>query len=159
MKDMLTKMTQKVTEVKDSMKETVENMLNLEKLTEKFSGISEAANNKYAQYTSDLIALSPIIEEIGFKTTGIEINIGIPPSFLFYFEKIKDTTPEKKQEILELHRGNRFLAPVVKMLMTADAFQSKIKLGAFKFRSVKINLSLTPGVSLTLVPKNRLPSL
>jgi hypothetical protein len=157
MKDMISKMTQKATEVKDSMKETMENMLSLEKLSDKFSGISDKTTNLYAQYTSDLIALSPIIEEIGFRTTEIDFNISVPPSFVFHFEKIKETTPEKKQEILDLHKENRFLAPVVKMLITADTFQSKIKLGSFKFRSVKINLGLTPGINLVLVPKNRLP--
>jgi hypothetical protein len=155
-KNVLNKMTQKVSEVKDSMMGVVENMLQLEKLTEKFSSISESTGNLYAQYTSELIALSPIIEEIGFRTTEIEFHLGIPPSFLFHFEKIKDTTPEKKQEILDLHKENRLLAPVVKMLMTADNFQGKIKLGGFKFRSVKINLGLTPGIILILIPKTRL---
>jgi len=153
MKDVLNKMTQKVAGVKDSMKETLENMLSLEKLTDKFSGITETTADTYAKYTSDLIALTPIIEEIGFRTAEIDFSIGIPPSFVFHFEKLKDTTPEKKQEILELHKDNRFLAPIVKLLMTADTLQGKIALGSFRFRSVKINLGLTPGLNLVLVPK------
>lgn len=154
MKSILNKMTQKVAEAKDTVMEAVGNALPLEILTDKFTGISEAACNMYAEYTSELIALSPIIEEIGFKTTGIEFNISIPPSFVFSFEKLKDTTPEKKQEILDLHKDNRFLAPIVKMLVTADSFQGKIALGAFKFRSVHISLGLTPGLSMKLVPKS-----
>lgn len=153
MKDILNKMTQKLTEVKDTLSEGMENTLNLERLTDKFSSFSETTSNIYAQYTSELVALSPIIEEIGFKTTEIEFNISIPPSFNFHFQKLKDTTPEKRQEILDLHKENRFLAPIVKMLMTADTFQGKVALGTFKFRSVKINLGLTPGVNLILVPK------
>lgn len=153
MKDMLNKMTQKIADVKDTMREGMENMINLEKLTDKFSGFSEATGNMYAQYTSELIALSPIIEEIGFKTTEIEFNISIPPSFVFHFQKLKETTQEKRQEILDLHKENRFLAPIVKMLITADTFQDKVKLGTFKFRSVKINLGLSPGLHLVLVPK------
>lgn len=135
------------------MMEAVENMLPLEVLTDKFSSISEATCNKYAEYTGELIALSPIIEEIGFKTTGIEFNISIPPSFVFSFEKLRETTPEKKQEILDLHKDNRFLAPIVKMLVTADTFQGKIALGTFRFRTVNISLGLTPGLSMKLVPK------
>lgn len=153
MKDMLNKMTQKIADVKDTMREGMENMINLEKLTDKLSGFSEATGNMYAQYTSELIALSPIIEEIGFKTTEIEFNISIPPSFVFHFQKLKETTQEKRQEILDLHKENRFLAPIVKMLITADTFQDKVKLGTFKFRSVKINLGLSPGLHLVLVPK------
>jgi hypothetical protein len=153
MKDILNKITQKITDVKDTVSEGMENMLNLERLTDKFSSFSETTGNIYAQYTSELVALSPIIEEIGFKTTEIEFNISIPPSFIFHFQKLKETTPEKKQEILDMHKENRFLAPIVKMLVTADTFQGKVALGAFKFRSVKINLGLTPGLHLILVPK------
>ena len=155
MKEMLNKMTQKITEVKDTMREGMENMFQLEKITEKFSSLSEATGDMYAQYTSELIALSPIIEEIGFKTTEIEFNISIPPSFIFHFQKLKETTPEKKQEILDLHKENRFLAPIVKMLIAADTFQGKVALGTFKFRSVKINLGLSPGLHLILVPKTQ----
>ena len=153
MKDILHKMTGKISDVKDTMIDSMKNMLDLETLADKFSGFTEASANMYAQYTSDLIALSPIIEEIGFKTSEIEFNISIPPSFTFHFQKLKDTTPEKKQEILDLHKENRFLAPIVKMLITADSFQDKVALGTFKFRSVKINLGLSPGLHLTLVPK------
>lgn len=158
MKDVFNKMTQKVAGVKDTMRETLENMLSLENLTDKFSGITEATGNTYAKYTSDLIALTPIIEEIGFRTAEIDFNFSIPPSFVFHFEKLKDTTPEKKQEILDLHKDNRFLAPIVKMLMTADTFQGKIALGNFRFRSVNINLGLTPGLNLVLVPKTPPPA-
>lgn len=153
MKDIFGKMTQKITEVKDTMAEGVENMLHLENFTDRFSGISESTNNLYAQYSSELIALSPIIEEIGFKTTEMDFSISIPPSVQLCFEKLKETTLEKKQEILELHKDNRFLAPIVKMLMTADNFQDKITLGNFKFASIKIDLGLAPGLNLKLVPK------
>lgn len=157
MKDIFNKMTQKITEVKDTMAEGVDNMLHLENFTDKFSCISDTTNNMYAQYTSELIALSPIIEEIGFKTTELEFNISIPPSVHLRFEKLKETTQEKKEEILDRHKENRFLAPIVKMLMTADNFQGKVALGSFKFRSVKINLGLAPGLNLILVPKVHSP--
>jgi hypothetical protein len=153
MKDMLNKVTRKITEVKDTVSEGMENMLSLERLSDKFSSFTEATGNVYAQYTSELVALTPIIEEIGFKTTEIEFNISVPPSFVFHFQKLKETTPEKKQAILDLHKENRLLAPIVKMLMTADTFQGKVALGTFRFRSVKINLGLTPGLHLILVPK------
>ncbi len=155
MKDIFNKMTQKITEVKDTMAEGVENLLHLENFTDRFSCISDSTNNLYAQYTSELIALSPIIEEIGFKTTELEFNIRIPPSVVLCFEKLKETTLEKKQEILELHKENRFLAPIVKMLTTADDFQDKVTLGNFKFASVKINLGLSPGLNLVLTPKTK----
>lgn len=154
MKDFLNKMTEKATEMQDAIKDSFDNIFNLEKITEKFSKMSDDAKDKYAKYTNDLIAIAPIVEEIGFKTKEITLSMGIPPSFTFHFEKFKDIAPERRELILTEHKDNQFLAPVVKMLLTADNYQSKIKMGSFKFNCIEIQLGLTPGVNMILVPKD-----
>ena len=154
MKDIFNKMNEKASEMQDAMKESFENIFSLEKTMERFSKMSEDSREKYAKYNSDLIAISPLIEEIGFKTKEITLSMGIPPSFTFHFEKFKDITPERREEILNAHKENKFLAPVVKMLVTADNYQSKIKMGAFKFSCIEIQLGLTPGVNMVLIPKD-----
>lgn len=153
MKDFLNKMTDKATEMQDAVKESMENIFSMEKMTERFSKMSEDSREKYTQYTNDLIAVSPIIEEIGFKTTEINLSMGIPPSFTFHFEKIKDISPERRQAILDQHSSNKFLSPIVKMLLMADNYQSKIKMGSFRFSCIEIQLGLTPGINLIMVPK------
>lgn len=140
--------------MQDAMKESFENIFSMEKMTERFSKMSDDTREKYAKYNSDLIALSPIIEEMGFVTQEITLSMGIPPSFTFHFEKIKDISPERKEQILKEHTDNKFLAPVVKMLLTADNYQSKIKMGNFKFSCIEIELGLSPGVNMILVPKS-----
>lgn len=153
MKDMLNKLSDKVSESTGSMIEGFENLFSLEKLTEKFSNMSDATKEKYIKYNNDLISLAPIIESIGFKTTEIELSMGIPPSFTFHFEKIKDTTKEEREAILQQHNDNALLKPIVKMLVAADSYQDKIKMGNFRFTCIEVNLGLTPGVNLVLTPK------
>ncbi|MCB9047055.1 MAG: hypothetical protein H6550_13055 [Chitinophagales bacterium] len=153
MKEMFTKISDKVSETTGTMMEGFENLFSLEKLADKFSDMSDASKEKYTKYNNDLISLSPIIEEIGFKTSEIELSMGIPPSFTFHFEKIKDTSPERRQEILAQHSENKLLKPIVKMLIAADNYQDKIKLGSFKFSCIEVSLGLTPGVNLILTPK------
>jgi hypothetical protein len=146
-------MTDKATENLDAMKETFENIFSLEKMTERFTKMSDDTREKYTKYNNDLIAISPIIEEIGFKTTQITLSMGLPPSFTFHFEKFKDIAPERREEILFEHKENQFLSPVVRMLIAADNYQSKIKLGSFKFSCIEIQLGLTPGINMVLIPK------
>ena len=153
MKDMFNKLSDKVTETTGSMMEGFENMFSLESMADKFANMSDSAKEKYVKYNNDLISLSPIIEEIGFKTTQIDLSMGIPPSFTFHFEKTKDVTPERRTEILDQHKDNALLKPIVKMLVAADNYQNKIQLGSFRFTCIEVNLGLTPGVNLVLTPK------
>jgi hypothetical protein len=154
MKDLFNKMTDMALDVKDAMMENFDNLFNMEKMVDKFTEMSDGAKEKYAKYNSDLISLSPIIEEIGFKTKQITLSMGIPPSFTFHFEKTKDISPERREEIMEQHKENKLLRPIVKMIVTADNYQNKIALGSFKFNCIEISLGLTPGVTLQLLPKS-----
>lgn len=154
MKDMFNKFSDKVTETTGSMMDGLENMFSPDKLAERLTSMSDASREKYTKYTNDLISLSPTIEAIGFKTSEINLSMGIPPSFTFHFEKIKDTTPEEREAIMQQHNDNLLLRPIVKMLIAADTYQSKIQLGSFKFSCIEVNLGLTPGVNMVLTPKD-----
>lgn len=153
MKDLFNKVSEKAVAARDSIKETVEASLNFEALTEKFSGMSDSAKDKATNFTNDLISLAPIIEEIGFKTNGITINMGLPPDVTFHFEKHKEITSERRESILAQHKGNIMLGTIVKALISADSFQERLKLGSFSFNTIDICVGLTPGVSIQLVPK------
>lgn len=144
MKELLDKVSSAVSDTKDSM---------MESLTEKFSSMTEAASERSAEFTSSLIALSPIIEEIGFKTTGITLSLGLPPSAVFHFQKFQDITPERREQIMEENKDNTMLKVIVGALLTADKYQDKIKMGSFKFSNIDVSIGLTPGVNVQLVPK------
>lgn len=154
MKEMFNKLSDKVSETTSGVMEGFENMFSPEKLAEKFTNMSDASKEKYTKYTNDLISLAPTIEAIGFKTTQITLSMGIPPSFTFQFMKIKDTTPEERDAIMAQHGNNALLKPIVKMLVAADKYQDKIKLGNFEFTTIDVSLGLTPGVNMVLTPKD-----
>ena len=153
MKELLGKVSGIVADTKDTVLESIENNFSIEKLSEKFSSMTEAASERSAAFTSDLISLSPIIEEIGFKTAGISLSIGLPPSATFHFEKVKDITPERRNEILEQHKDKAMLKIIVQTIIAADSFQDKVKMGNFKFGCIEVSMGLTPGVNVQLVPK------
>jgi hypothetical protein len=153
MKELLDKVTGVVADTKETVMESIENTFSMDKLSEKFSSMTEAASERSAEFTSSLIALSPIIEEIGFKTTGITLSLGLPPSAVFHFQKFQDIAPERREQIMEENKENTMLKVIVSALLTADKYQDKIKMGAFKFSNIDVSIGLTPGVNVQLVPK------
>lgn len=153
MKELINKVSDKISDAKDAVKDGMDSIFNFEKLSEKFSDMTDAAKEKSANFTSDLISLSPIIDEIGFKTKGITLGIGLPPSATFHFEKYKEIDEARRNEILEAHKDKALLGIIVKTLITADNYQRKIQLGSFKFDCIEVCIGLTPGVNVQLIPK------
>jgi hypothetical protein len=150
MKDFLNKVTEKVTEAKDAVADT----LSMDKLAEKLTSMGEAAKEKTINTANELIGLTPIIEEIGFKTTGISVTMGLPPDITFHFLKSDDVSAERRKEIMEQHKDKALLGTIVKMLVTTDEYREKLKLGSFKFSNIDICIGLTPGMTIQLVPQS-----
>lgn len=155
MKELLNKMSEKVAEKKDAAIEAFEANINFAKFSEKFTGMTESAKEKSITFTNDLIALSPIIDEIGFHTTGITVSLGLPPDVTFHFQKFKDIAAEKRDAILEQHKDKLMLGTIVKTLLLADSYQQKLKLGSFRFTNIDVCIGITGGVSFQLVPKDK----
>ena len=153
MKNFIEKVSGAVADAKDSVMEGLENGLKLQELTDMFSKAGDAAQEKSEKYTSNLIALSPIIEQIGFKTKAISLGIGLNPTVTFNFEKFKETDAETRQKILEENKDKILLGMMVKALVSADEYQNKIKLGSFRFSTISITVGLAPSISIQLVPR------
>ncbi len=148
MKDFINKMTEKASEMKDAVTDS----FSLDKITEKLSSIGDAAKEKITNTTNELISLSPIIEEMGYKTTSISITVGLPPDITFHFQKTADVSAERRAELLEQHKDKAMLGTIVKMLVTTDEYRDKLKLGSFKFNNIDVCIGLTPGMTIQLVP-------
>ncbi len=149
MKDFLNKMSEKASDMKDAVSES----FSMDKLSEKIASISDGAKDKITKTTNDLISLSPIIEEMGYKTTSISVTVGLPPDVTFHFQKTADVSAERRAEIMAQHKDKALLGTVVKMLVTTDEYRDKLKLGAFKFNNIDVCIGLTPGMTIQLVPE------
>ena len=155
MKDLFNKVSEKVADQTDAMKEAMEANLNFAKFSEKFTDMTDNTKEKSIKFMNDLIALSPVIDDIGFKTTGISISIGLPPDVTFHFEKTKDVSEEDRNTILEENKDKAMLGAIVKMLLLADTYQQKLKMGSFRFTNIDVCVGLTGGVTFQLVPKEQ----
>lgn len=149
MKDFLNKVTEKASEMKDAAMDSI----SIEKLNEKITSVGDAAKEKITNTTNELISLSPILEEMGYKTTSISVTVGLPPDITFHFEKTAEVSAERRQEIMEQHKDKAMLGTMVKMLVTTDEYRNKLKLGSFKFSNIDVCIGLTPGMTIQLVPE------
>lgn len=149
MKDFLNKMSEKASDMKDAVSES----FSMDKLSEKIASVSDGAKDKITNTTNDLISLSPIIEEMGYKTTSISVTVGLPPDVTFHFQKTADVSAERRAEIMAQHKDKALLGTVVKMLVATDEYREKLKLGAFKFNNIDVCIGLTPGMTIQLVPE------
>lgn len=150
MKDFLNKVTEKASEMKDAAIDSI----SVEKLTEKIASVGDAAKEKITNTTNELISLSPILEEMGYKTTSISVTVGLPPDITFHFEKTAEVSAERRQEIMEQHKDKAMLGTMVKMLVTTDEYRNKLKLGSFKFSNIDVCIGLTPGMTIQLIPES-----
>ncbi len=151
MKDLINKVTEKANEMKDAAVEGI----SLDKLAEKISSVGDAAKEKITNTTNEVISLSPIIEEMGYKTTGISVTVGLPPDVTFHFQKTADVSAERRAEIMAQNKDKAMLSTIVKMLVTTDEYRNKLKLGAFKFNNIDVCIGLTPGMTIQLVPEGQ----
>ena len=125
----------------------------LKEYLSKASDLGDAARDKIASVTNELIMLSPLIEQTGFRTKAISIGVGIPPSVTLSFENFKDMTQAERQTVLDKHKDLELLGIIVKTLVAADQFQQKIQPGNFRFAEIQVEVGLSPSITLHMVPK------
>ena len=111
----------------------------------------ELSTGKISELVNDVLGLSPLIEETGFRMGDLNIAIGIPPSVSIGFIKEKDISPEAIDKILEENKDKELLKIILNALIKADALQKSMNLSHYQFNSVGLTLGLPPDVSLKFV--------
>jgi hypothetical protein len=141
MKNLVDRVSGMVSDAKDAVLESLDNSMRLGELTDMFSKAGDAAKERSEKYTSDLIALSPTIEQIGFKTKSINLGIGLNPTVSFNFEKFKETNADTRLRILDEHKDKMLLGTIVKALISADNY------------TIAITVGLAPSIAIQLLPQ------
>ncbi len=113
-----------------------------------FYDVKDLTRDKITNITNDFIALSPIIEQTGYRTKEINIGVGIPPRMIVHFEKFASVSQETIDAILLEHQDKKLLKVIVQTLLSADAFQQKLTLGNFEFNEISIELGVPPEVNV-----------
>ncbi|HMD14372.1 MAG TPA: hypothetical protein VKI62_07095, partial [Bacteroidota bacterium] len=90
----------------------------------------------------------PIIAETGYRLKGIDMEVSLPPSVEMHFEKFKNISEKKIDQILEANKGKELLTAIVRALVSAEAFHQKLKLGNLLLTDISVSLGLPPKVTM-----------
>jgi DNA replicative helicase MCM subunit Mcm2 (Cdc46/Mcm family) len=115
------------------------------------SDFKDESKEKIIGVVNNVGDLLPIIAETGYSLKQVEVEISIPPGIVLHFEKTKNISPEKIEEILEENKDKDLLKIIVKSLVSADELHKKIKLGNMVFRDIVIGLGIPPKVNICFV--------
>lgn len=154
---MISKLKDKLTDIASKTSEQIQQQLEESrgKLKEQFSKLSDLgddAREKLVDYANQLIDLLPIIEQCGYKSAGMKIDISIPPRITFLFENLKDISEIERHKILDANSDKELLALMVKALVSADALQSKLHKGNFRLKVIEMTVGIPPSVVIELKP-------
>jgi hypothetical protein len=117
------------------------------------SDLKEEGKEKFINYVNNLSDIIPIIAETGYQMKGIDMEVAIPPGINMHFEKVRNISKEKIDEILEANKEKELLRSIVKALVAADELHNKLKMGDLLLTDISVNLSLPPKVTIKFVKK------
>jgi hypothetical protein len=115
--------------------------------------LKEEGKDKIINYFNGLSEIIPIIAETGYRLKGIDMEVTIPPGINMHFEKFKNISKEKIDQILEQNKEKELLRAIVKALVSADEFHKKLKMGSLRLTDISVNLGLPPKVTIKFAKK------
>lgn len=111
---------------------------------------AQMGREKMYDFTNHLLNFSPLIEKAGYQTTGVTVNIGLPPKIIFHLRKVADLNDEEIESILSQNKENEILVMMIRAIEAADKFQQKVTTGNFKVAEINIEVSIPPAVEVSL---------
>jgi hypothetical protein len=136
-----------ITKLKQNIKDKVSDA------SDYLSDLKEEGKDKIINYVNGLGDIIPIIAETGYRLKGVDMEITIPPGVNMHFEKFKNISKEKINQILEQNKDKELLRAIVKALVSADELQKKLKMGSLHLTDISVNLGLPPKVTIKFVKK------
>lgn len=113
----------------------------------------DQAQEKTLEYVNGVLALSPIIEQIGYKTQSVAMQVGLTPGVIFYFQREKVISEEERNQILAEHADAPMLGYIVQALVATDSYQTKLTGNYFQLSLIEVHVAIPPQAIIHLSPK------
>jgi hypothetical protein len=133
----------------DSLKEKLDKAKDMVDVAAgKVSELKDAGKDKIKSYMDEISNGLPVIEEAGFKTDGISIDLGLPPDVSISFSKTTEVSAEIMETLIQQNEDKKLLVMILKALQSADKMQSNFTFNKLAFAGISIKLGLPPEISL-----------
>lgn len=104
--------------------------------------------DKMNQSVDKLETAIPILEHAGYHLTTLDMDIGILPTVVARFAKVKDISEQEEQKMLEQYSDNIFVSIMLNSLFKANHIQRHIKIADLYFQEVEMHISTIPKLKL-----------
>lgn len=120
----------------------------------KLGNIGSATKEKFENYVKDVFEILPLIEKAGFKSSRINVGISIPPSIRLHFVRFKKLSDNEIKLIMNEFNDKKTFKLILKALLSANEFQSKVNSTQFAIAETCIEISIPPKVSIEYINKD-----
>ena len=117
------------------------------KASQGLGGLKDMGEDKIKEVINNFNEARPFLEDAGYKLSGLQIEMGVPPKLTTEFE-CNNASEEKINSALESLKDNKVGLMVLKSLIKANGLQNGISLKGLKFSNIEIEVGLIPNVRL-----------
>jgi len=109
---------------------------------------STAGKDRVRAVIDDFLAITPLIEQAGYKITNLDIELGLLPKLIPHFRKIGDIDETQKQQILSQVGDKKLMKLLISALFKADSFQNSLNMKNYDFKGIEVEIAPLPAVRL-----------
>lgn len=111
-------------------------------------GFSAPGKEKVKEVINDFLAISPLIEQAGYRITDLQVELGLIPKLIPHFTKVADVDEQQKQMVIDQLQQKRLMKLLVSALFKADSFQQGLSMKNYTFKGIEIEIAALPAVRL-----------
>lgn len=113
-------------------------------------GAIDGLSEKVGDYVNRVLTAAPVMEKLGYSAQQIALNVSLTPSVKFQFTKLPSGPVATPDQVLEEYKDDEIVRTMVRLLVSAEQCQQRIKLGKFQVQGLELTLGLSPTVTLNL---------
>jgi hypothetical protein len=136
----------KASDLRESVTSTAQDVK--EALAAAASDLREASSAKIRETLADFNSSVPVLREMGYTLSDVEITLGMPPNVQATFQVSHEVTDEAVIQSLEQNADRKLTAFLIRALSQARKVQTSIQIAGMKPRGIKVEIGLSPGVSI-----------
>ena len=103
---------------------------------------------------NDVLAVLPILEQVGYRTNEFKIGMSIAPVIEISFSRFLNVSEEEVEKIKKEQEEKTMFNMILSMLETANSISGKLETDNFDFHETIVEISVPPKVSLRYVNKD-----
>jgi hypothetical protein len=120
----------------------------------KIGDIGTTTKDKFVNYVKDVFNVLPLLEKAGFKTNRLIVGVSVPPSIEIHFSRYKEVSKDEIGVMYEEYNEKKMFKLILKSLLVANEFQSKLSSDSLLFTETCIEISIPPKVSIKYLNKD-----